>query len=86
MQNILYGETEKHYEKHVFWVFLIMLSIKTLKYMRRTLCLGKKRTLRETRIMSVFLSSLSAKKLKPTNNTLYLEKKIGIIFFSYSSS
>ncbi len=54
----------------------IMLSIKMLKYMERTLCLGNKRTLRETCIMSVsFFNSLSTKKLKPTNNTLYLENK-----------
>ncbi len=33
---------------------LIMLPMKTLKYMERTLCLGKERTLRETCIMSVF--------------------------------
>ncbi len=52
-----------------------MLSIKTLKYMQKTLCLGNKKKLRETCIMSVFLSSLSTKKLKPTNKTLYLEKK-----------
>ncbi len=43
--------------------------------MQRTLCLGNKRTLRETCIMSVFISSLSIKKLKLTNNTLYLENK-----------
>ncbi len=54
MQNTLYGETEEHYQKHAFWVFLIMLPIKTLKYMQKTLFLGNERTLRETCIMSVF--------------------------------
>ncbi len=54
MQTNQYQEAEKHYQKHVFLVFLILLSIKTLKYMQRTLCLGNKRILRETCIMSVF--------------------------------
>ncbi len=51
MQKTLYGET--HDQKHVFCVFLIMLPVKTLENMQRTLCLGNERTLRETCIMSV---------------------------------
>ncbi len=37
-----------------FWVFFIMLPIKTLKYMQRSLYLGNERTLREMCIMNVF--------------------------------
>ncbi len=55
-----------------FECFLIMLPVKTLKYMQRTLCLGKERTLRETCIMSVF-KFLKYQKAKIANNTLYRE-------------
>ncbi len=52
----------------------IMLHIKTLKYMQRSLYLGNERTLREMCIMNV-LNFISTKTLKPTNNTVYREKK-----------
>ncbi len=35
-------------------MFLIMLPIKTLKYMQKTVFFGNERTLRETCIMTVF--------------------------------
>ncbi len=51
-----------------------MLSIKTLKYRQKILCLRNERTLREMSFISVF-KFLKYQKAIITNNTLYLEKK-----------
>ncbi len=59
-------QNAKTHAKHLLWRnriklpktyilrVLIMLSIKTLKYIQRTLCLQNERTLREMCIISVF--------------------------------
>ncbi len=72
-KHLLWRNRIKLPKTYILWV-LIMLSIKTLKYIQRTLCLRNERHY-EKCVLSVFLSSLSTKKLKPTNNTLYIEKK-----------
>ncbi len=62
MENTLYGESEQHDQKHVFWIFFFLVFIKTPKCLQKHPIWGNERTLPETCHLSV-LSVLGNKTL-----------------------
>ncbi len=60
MENTLYGESEQHDQKHVFWVFSCLVFTKTPKCLQNTL-FGVTKGLYQKRVIWVFLSVLGNK-------------------------
>ncbi len=76
MPITLYGETERHYQKRVFFLlFLRVLSTKRLKCIERALFWNAEEHYQEKVYYFVFLSILRTKIIERIQNNQYMEKK-----------
>ncbi len=74
MQNFLYGKRKRHYQKRVFWMFLRVLGINTLKSIEITQYGNREQYYQENVSFKLF-EFLTHQNVKTDRKHTYIEKQ-----------